>query len=151
MSLHNQFFCRDGKIIVSGGINSDLVILNDFLVLNLAHNEWISSTNLLQPRADHVMLQLNSTEILIIGGWSYDQDNQRILIDTIDKFNHKQGKVISIENTCCSTTLNLGTWEIETRIPTPRFHCGVAIVNDKLHIVGGFHSDLTFDRATGKN
>lgn len=94
MSLHNQFFCRDGKIIVSGGINSDLVILNDFLVLNLAHNEWISSTNLLQPRADHVMLQLNSTEILIIGGWSYDQDNQRILIDTIDKFNHKQGKVL---------------------------------------------------------
>jgi len=23
------------------------------------------------------------------------------------------------------------------------------LVNEKLHIVGGFHSDLTFDRATG--
>ena len=69
-----------------------------------------------------------------LGGWSYDQDNQRLLIDTIDKFNFDQG-----------------TWEIETRIPTPRFHCGVALVKDKLHIVGGFHSDLTFDRATGKS
>ena len=76
---------------------------------------------------------LNSFENIFLGGWSYDQDNQRLLIDTIDKFNHDQG-----------------TWEIETRIPTPRFHCGVALVKDKLHIVGGFHSDLTFDRATGK-
>ena len=72
--------------------------------------------------------------ITFLGGGSYDQDNQRLLIDTIDKFNHDQG-----------------TWEIETRIPTPRFHCGVALVKDKLHIVGGFHSDLTFDRATGKS
>jgi len=131
-SQHAATSISDSKVIVSGGISSDLVILDDCLTLNLNSNEWTATAKLLQPRADHVMIQINSHEILVVGGWSYDQDNQRLLIDTIDKFNH-----------------DLGTWEIETRIPTPRFHCGVALVKDKLHIVGGFHSDLTFDRATG--
>ena len=132
-SQHAATAISDTKILVSGGLNSDLIILSDCLLLDLTSNEWTTWANLLQPRADHVMIPLNAEEVLVIGGWTHDQDNQRVLIDTIDKFNHRHG-----------------TWEIETRIPTPRFHCGVALVKDKLHIVGGFHSDLTFDRATGK-
>ena len=55
------------QIIVSGGMSSDLVILDDCLTLNLNNNQWIPTANLLQPRADHVMLQINPHEILVVG------------------------------------------------------------------------------------
>ena len=78
------------------------------------------------------MISLNRNQVLVIGGWTYGVENQRHLIDSIDIYDYE-----------------LGTWKHETKIPTPRFHSGVALVGDKLHIVGGFHSDVTFDRATG--
>ena len=41
-------------------------------------------------------------------------------------------------------------WSVETKIPTPRYHSGVAMVQGKLYVMGGFHSDQQlFDRATG--
>ena len=76
-SQHAATSMGTDKIIVSGGISSDLEILNDCLVLDLTTNEWSHALNLLQPRADHVMVQLNSEEILVIGGWAYEQGNQR--------------------------------------------------------------------------
>ena len=43
------------------------------------------------------------------------------------------------------------SWSVETKIPTPRYHSGVALVQGKLYVMGGFHSDQQlFDRATGK-
>ena len=42
------------------------------------------------------------------------------------------------------------SWSVETKIPTPRYHSGVALVQGKLYVMGGFHSDQQlFDRATG--
>lgn len=38
-----------------------------------------------------------------------------------------------------------------TEVPTPRYHAGITLVQQKLHIIGGFHSDATFDRTTGKD
>lgn len=76
-SQHAATSMGTDKIIVSGGISSDLEILNDCLVLDLKTNEWSHALNLLQPRADHVMIQLNSEEILVIGGWAYENGNQR--------------------------------------------------------------------------
>ena len=126
--------CLDvNKIIISGGINSDMEVLEDTLILDLVTNEWISALKLPQARADHVMISLNRTQVLVIGGWTYGAENQRHLIDSIDIYDYE-----------------LGQWQHETNIPTPRFHSGVALVGDKLHIVGGFHSDVTFDRATGE-
>ena len=126
--------CLDvNKIIISGGINSDMEVLEDTLILDLVTNEWISALKLPQSRADHVMISLNRTQVLVIGGWTYGVENQRHLIDSIDIYDYE-----------------LGQWQHETNIPTPRFHSGVALVGDKLHIVGGFHSDATFDRATGE-
>ena len=41
-------------------------------------------------------------------------------------------------------------WSVVTKIPTPRYHSGVAMVQGKLYVMGGFHSDQQlFDRATG--
>ena len=78
------------------------------------------------------MIPINQYQILVIGGWTYGIETQRRLIDSIDIFDYQNGQ-----------------WQNETKIPTPRFHSGVALVGEKLHIVGGFHSDVMFDRATG--
>ena len=67
-SQHAATSMGKSKVLISGGISSDLEILNDCLVLDLLTNEWSHSLNLLQPRADHVMIQLNPEEILVIGG-----------------------------------------------------------------------------------
>jgi len=66
-SQHAATSISDTKIIVSGGMSSDLVILDDCLTLNLNSNQWIPTASLLQPRADHVMLQINPHEILVVG------------------------------------------------------------------------------------
>ena len=131
-SQHAACILDLNKVIISGGINSDLEVLDDTQILDLRSNEWISALKLPQPRADHVMIPLNQYQVLVIGGWTYGIENQRRLIDSIDIFDYQNGE-----------------WQHETKIPTPRFHSGVALVGDKLHIVGGFHSDVMFDRATG--
>lgn len=39
-----------------------------------------------------------------------------------------------------------GTWEIVTRVPTPRFHAGIVNISKKIYLIGGFHSESMFDR-----
>ena len=73
---------------------------------------------------------------MFIGGWTQDPEweEDRILIDEIEVYDIRRD-----------------TWTVETKIPTPRYHSGVALVQGKLYVMGGFHSDQQlFDRATGK-
>jgi hypothetical protein len=35
-------------------------------------------------------------------------------------------------------------------VPRPKFHAGIAIIRDKLYIVGGCLSDILFDRTSGE-
>ena len=70
--------------------------------------------------------------VYLVGGWSDDAGVGRRLVSKIDKYD---------------TTAD--SWSVETVVPTPRYHAGVALVNNKIYIVGGFLSDSTFDRATG--
>ena len=73
--------------------------------------------------------------ILFIGGWTHGPgwEEDRILVDDIDVYD-----------------VHRDVWTVETKIPTPRYHSGVAIVQGKLYVMGGFHSDQQlFDRATG--
>ena len=77
----------------------------------------------------------NYPKIMFIGGWTQDPEweEDRILIDDIEVYDIRRD-----------------TWTIETKIPTPRYHSGVALVQGKLYVMGGFHSDQQlFDRATG--
>ena len=132
-SQHAASMFDNDQILVSGGLNSYLEVLEDCLILELGSNAWRSFTPLSCPRADHVMIKVGHQEVIVVGGWMYDDSNQRQLIDSIDRYNPETQ-----------------SWEIEARVPTPRFHSGVSLVGDKLHIVGGFHSDMTFEKATGR-
>ena len=82
------------QVIVSGGISSDLIILDDCLTLNLNSNVWTATTNLLQPRADHVMIQINSNELLIVGKVSKKKGYDLIMaccLISVRSWNFKHG------------------------------------------------------------
>ena len=65
-----------------------------------------------------------------MGGWTtpggdeFDEnevlDQHQVLVSQVDTYD-----------------LTSDTWELEARVPTPRFHSGAAIVKDKLYVVGG--------------
>lgn len=130
-SQHAASMLSDYEVIVSGGLNSDLEVIDEALILDLKSNQWTMAPQLPRPRADHAMVKIGDGQVLAIGGWDHENEG-RVLIDTIDRYDD-----------------NSKSWVTETRIPTPRFHCGVTLMRDRLHIVGGFHTDLMFDRATG--
>ena len=70
------------------------------------------------------------------GGWCYDngdRDGRRSLVATVDTYD-----------------VTTDVWSVETQVPKPKFHAGIAIVSDKLYIVGGCLSDILFDRTSGK-
>ena len=74
-------------------------------------------------------------KIMFIGGSTQNSEweEDRILVEEIDVYD-----------------ICRDTWSVETKIPTPRYHSGIALVQGKLYVMGGFHSDQQlFDRATG--
>ena len=90
---------------------------------------WTSFSILAHPE------ESNYPKILFIGGWTQDPEweEDRILVDEIEVYDIRRD-----------------VWSVETKIPTPRYHSGVAMVQGKLYVMGGFHSDQQlFDRATG--
>jgi N-acetylneuraminic acid mutarotase len=120
-------------ILVSGGLDRD-VVLSTVLLYHPDHNVWEApgaARTMPTPRADHVMLVWRDV-VFFCGGWFEDEAaGNRVLVDTLDVYDP-----------------NADTWSVETRVPTPRYHAGIVIVHDKLYVIGGFHNDSLFDRAT---
>ncbi|RWS04368.1 kelch-like protein 26 [Dinothrombium tinctorium] len=117
-------------IFVSGGLDQDLV-LDSLLRYNSMLNVWEAKAHMLMPRADHSIHCYND-KLFVCGGWYEDEiTGMRVLVDTIDCYD-----------------IETDTWTVVTRIPTPRYHAGSVIYGSWLYIIGGFHSDNTFDRCT---
>ncbi|XP_054707830.1 kelch-like protein 26 [Uloborus diversus] len=118
-------------LYVSGGLDQDLV-LDSLWRLDTDTDRWEACAPMITPRADHSMVCCGD-EIYVCGGWYEDESTtSRVLVDTVD---------------CYSIVRD--TWTVLTRVPTPRYHAGVAVIGARLYIVGGFHSATTFDRASG--
>lgn len=118
-------------VFVSGGLDQD-VVLNSMVRYNSLTDEWEGKCPMLMPRADHTMVCYGN-KLFVCGGW-YENEatGLRVLADTIDVYDIAQD-----------------SWSSLTRIPTPRYHAGITICGSWLYIIGGFHSDNTFDRASG--
>ena len=65
-----------------------------------------------------------------MGGWTTPGDEEVDESEVLDQHQVLVGQVDSYD-------LTSDTWELETRVPTPRFHSGAAIVKDKMYVVGG--------------
>lgn len=118
------------RLIVSGGLEGDIV-LSSVRCYNTTNDTWECLASMITPRADHAMLAIGD-KIYVCGGWFEDLDTgNRVLVNTIDAYD-----------------VNLNSWEVVTDIPTPRYHAGIVSVGTKIYLIGGFHSDAMFDRAT---
>lgn len=120
------------EIYVSGGLDQD-VVLKDLIRYNTLTDEWDSALSpMLCERADHSMVAYNR-KIYVIGGWFDDPiTGTRVLVSTVD----------------CYDMAN-DSWSVVGTIPTPRYHAGVVNKGSIVYVIGGFHSDNTFDRASG--
>lgn len=106
---------------------------SSLLSYNTRINEWEVKSPLLSPRADHSMVVFKD-KLYVCGGWCEDESTgNRFLVNTIDEYDILKER-----------------WTVVSEIPTPRYHAGIVLVESKLYIVGGFHSDATFDRTTGE-
>lgn len=118
-------------LFISGGLEQDLV-LNCLYRYDTETDQWEAKAPLLTPRADHSMVCYKD-KLYISGGWHEDETTgTRVLVDSIDCYN-----------------IYSDSWETVTNVPTPRYHAGIVVIGSWLYIVGGFHSDTTFDRASG--
>lgn len=117
-------------IFISGGLERDLTS-DAVRRYDPATDTWDVRAPMLSSRADHVMISLGH-RIYVCGGWFEDADiGSRVLVDTIDAYD-----------------LTTDSWEVITRVPTPRYHAGIVEVDGKIYFIGGFHSDAMFDRDT---
>lgn len=118
------------NLYISGGLDRDLVLSSVRCYDEITDN-WELKSPMLIPRADHVMLSMGH-RLYVCGGWREDLDSgNRVLVDTIDAYD-----------------ITTDSWEIVTNIPTPRYHAGIVGVDNKIYFIGGFHSDVMFDRDT---
>lgn len=84
------------------------------------------------PRTDHCMV-VYGDRLLVCGGWHEDiATGARVLAESVEAYDIRNN-----------------SWSSVTAVPTPRYHAGVAVLGSWLYTVGGFHSDTTFDRASG--
>ncbi|KAK3872770.1 hypothetical protein Pcinc_022165 [Petrolisthes cinctipes] len=120
-----------GRLYVCGGLEGDRV-LDSCLAYCPSAEAWLPCAPLPVPRADHSVVA-HAGRLYVAGGWREDEGGGgRVLVDSVDCYDPRTD-----------------TWSSVTRVPTPRYHAGIAVVTGRLYVVGGFHSDATFDRATG--
>lgn len=117
------------ELLIIGGLELDNV-LSSCWSINSATLNWTRLADMLTPRADHATF-LYQGKVYVCGGWDEDATG-RHLVATIDCYNPATD-----------------SWCMVTSIPTPRYHAGVVLIADCVYVMGGFHSDATFDRATG--
>ena len=126
---HSAVTLGSRHILITGGLEGEHV-LNSCYAFDVRSGSWEQRANLLTPRADHTCLSFDN-RIYICGGW-YEDDTSRILVSSIDCYDPSSD-----------------SWSVVTHVPTPRFHAGVVIVDSCLYVIGGFISDVPFDRGTG--
>ncbi|XP_076045598.1 kelch-like protein 26 isoform X2 [Oratosquilla oratoria] len=118
-------------LYVTGGLEGDHV-LDSCHALDTATGVWTACAHMPTPRADHCLVTYGG-RVYACGGWYEDEaSNSRVLVDIIDVYDPE-----------------IDDWTAVTSVPTPRYHAGIVVMGARLYVVGGFHSDATFDRATG--
>lgn len=118
-------------LFVSGGLNADSV-LSALLRYDTRSDSWETMMPMSTPRADHSMV-VYGDRLVVCGGWYEDGGTgTRVLAESVESYD-----------------IAANTWTAVTTVPTPRYHAGVAVLGSWLYTVGGFHSDTTFDRASG--
>ncbi|XP_018019618.1 kelch-like protein 26 [Hyalella azteca] len=122
-------------LYVTGGLDlTQDSVLSSCWAYSTVHQVWTRLADMPTPRADHAAFVYDNS-VWVCGGWHEDSSvghHGRQLVATVDRYD-----------------VATDTWHTVTTVPTPRYHAGVTVIGSRLHVMGGFLSDVTFDRATG--
>ena len=123
----------DNRLYIAGGLDLTFdTVLDSCWTLDVETQIWTRIADLLTPRADHTAFVYKSN-LYVCGGWHEEHaGNTRQLVPTLDRYNPQTN-----------------SWQVVSTVPTPRYHAGIVVIKDRMYVMGGFHSDATFDRATG--
>ncbi|XP_001355036.3 kelch-like protein 22 [Drosophila pseudoobscura] len=117
------------KLYISGGIYM-AVILSSFWCFDTKADTWVELAPMPTECCDHVLVALND-RIFACGGWHENQAEARVLVQHIYAY-----------------SIKTNTWQMETRIPAPKFYSGIAMMGRTIFFVGGLDSTETIDRAS---
>lgn len=128
VTQHASASCEDNvtkKLFISGGVEGyySSTVLNTMWCFNEKTNRWSACSNMLRPRADHVMLNINNV-LYACGGWYEDDEETRIPVDTIDAY-----------------FIDDDRWEVVTTIPNSRHHAGIVNIGEKIYFICGHSHD----------
>lgn len=117
------------RLLVSGGVAGGAVLASA-RAFDARSGRWRAAAAMPGPRADHALLPLGA-RVLACGGWRDGPDGGRAPVARVDAYDARADR-----------------WEPLTRVPTPRYHAGVAALGARVHFVGGFRGDAAFERGS---
>ncbi|XP_034671019.1 kelch-like protein 26 isoform X1 [Drosophila subobscura] len=117
------------KLYISGGIYM-AVILSSFWCFDTKVDTWLELASMPTECCDHVLVACDDL-IYACGGWHENQAETRVLVQHIYAY-----------------SIKTNTWQVETRIPAPKFYSGITMMGRTIFFVGGLDSTETIDRAS---
>jgi len=107
----------DGRIYIFGGRNTS-GIMDTVEVYDPASNSWEKVTTMPQARWNHMVAEVQG-KIYVIGGIVGTGDNRRS-IDTVEIYDPTEN-----------------TWKLGQSLPTSRQGAAIAVVQEKIYVIGG--------------
>lgn len=107
----------DGRIYILGGRNTS-GIMDTVEVYDPASNSWEKVTTMPQARWNHMVAEVQG-KIYVIGGIVGTGDNRRS-IDTVEIYDPTEN-----------------TWKLGQSLPTSRQGAAIAVVQEKIYVIGG--------------
>ncbi|XP_062594084.1 kelch-like protein 26 isoform X2 [Saccostrea cucullata] len=111
----------EDALYISGGLqDTDEEFYTSFYKYDATSDNWTELAPMLTARADHAMF-IYQGHIYVVGGWHENQNQQRIMVADLDRYDHVTD-----------------SWETLITLPDPRLYASHTILNNTLHIVGGW-------------
>lgn len=111
----------ENALYISGGLqDADEEFFTSFYRYDPDSDSWTELAPMLSPRADHTMLVYRG-HIYVVGGWHENANQQRIMVADLDRYDHVTD-----------------SWETLTTIPDPRLYASYTIMDQSVHVVGGW-------------
>lgn len=111
----------ENAMYISGGLqDADEEFFTSFFRYDPESDSWTELAPMLSARADHTMFVYKG-HIYVVGGWHENPNQQRVMVADLDRYNHATD-----------------SWETLIALPEPRLYATYTILDQNLHIMGGW-------------
>jgi N-acetylneuraminic acid mutarotase len=125
----------NGNIFVSGGINNDIGVVDNFDLFNPVTKKWSALETLPFPRYIHASAVIDN-KLYLIGGYNLNADPKTLI-------SQKNSKA-ALSNLDCYDS-DTKTWKSLSPMTVPRFMPGSAVYKGKIYVAGGAQRGSVLD------